>query len=130
MGKARNKINNWKQYNRALVNRGTITFWIDDEAINFSDVSIETALMIKEIFKLPLRALEGFINSVFPLMDLPLSSPTCSCIRKRANTVEIACRLPSKGAIEHVVIDTTGLKVFSEGEWRIRQYGKEKRRRW
>ena len=146
MGKARNKINNWKQYNRALVNRGAITFWVDDEAIHawhctkhhrkrgrrfqFSDVSIETALMIKGIFKLPLRALEGFINSVFSLMDIPLSSPTYSCISKRANTVEIAYRLPSKGPIEHVVIDATGLKVFGEGEWRIRQYGKEKRRRW
>ena len=105
-----NKIRNWKQYNRTLVNRGAITFWIDEAAIHawhcteyhgnrvrgfrFSDTTIGTALMIKGIFKLPLRALEGFINSVFSLMDVPISSPTYSCISKRAKTVKVAYACP------------------------------------
>jgi len=78
MGKAKRKITNWKQYNQALINRGSVTFWLDEAAIKawrnkehhgqrgrgfqFSNMAIETALMIKGIFKLPLRALEGFIN--------------------------------------------------------------------
>ncbi|PCS23472.1 Mobile element protein [Candidatus Enterovibrio escicola] len=64
--------------NQALVNRGSITFWIDDAAIKvwhclkhqghrgcwfiFSDHSIETALMVKGMFKFPLRRLEGFLD--------------------------------------------------------------------
>lgn len=146
MGKAKYKISNWKQYNQALINRGSITFWIDDAAVKswhckehhgnrgrgfqFTDVAIETALMIKGVFKLPLRALQGFIDSIFSLMDVPLKSPSYSCISKRAKTVEIQYRLPSRGPVAHVVIDATGLKVFGEGEWKIRKHGKEKRRIW
>ncbi|GAB5992026.1 hypothetical protein AE1304_14850 [Aeromonas enteropelogenes] len=29
-----------------------------------------------------------------------------------------------------MVIDATGLKVYGEGEWKIRKHGKEKRRVW
>lgn len=80
MGKAKHNISNWAEYNRALVNRGSLTFWIDDAAIRhwycqqhhggrgsgfeYSDTAIETALMLKGLFGLPLRALEGFINSL------------------------------------------------------------------
>jgi len=91
MSKAKYKISNWKQYNQALINRGSITFWVDDTAIQtwhckehhgkrgrgftFTDGAIETALMVKGIFKLPLRALQGFLDSIFGLMDVPLKSP-------------------------------------------------------
>lgn len=146
MSKAKYKISNWKQYNQALINRGSVTFWVDEAAIQswhckehhgkrgrgftFTDSAIETALMIKGIFKLPLRALQGFLDSIFVLMDVPLKSPSYSCISKRAKTVEVQYRLPSRGPIAHVVIDATGLKVFGEGEWKMRKHGKEKRRIW
>ncbi len=45
--------------------------------------------MLKSVFKLPLRALEGFINSLFQLIDVPLQSPDYSCISKRAKQVNI-----------------------------------------
>lgn len=131
------KISNWKQYNQALVQRGSLTVWMDEQAIqqwhcqthhgrrgrgfHYSDSAIETALMLKAVFKLPLRALEGFINSLFQLMNVPLQSPDYSCISKRAKTVEIKYRLPSHGPVPHLVIDATGLKVYGEGEWKIRK---------
>ena len=87
MGKSKHKISNWKQYNQALVQRGSLTVWMDEQAIqqwhcqthhgrrgrgfHYSDSAIETALMLKAVFKLPLRALEGFINSLFELMHIP-----------------------------------------------------------
>lgn len=83
MGKAKKKITNWAEYNKALCKRGSVTFWIDDTAVDawrckthhgkrgrgfqYSDTAIETALMIKGIFSLPLRALQGFIDSIFEL---------------------------------------------------------------
>jgi len=146
MGKSKHKITNWSQYNKALVNRGSLTFWIDEQAIKswrciehhgrrgrgyiYSDVAIETALVVKGVFNLSLRALEGFTNSVFQLMDVPLTSPSYSCISKRAKTVEIKYRAKSRGPVAHVVIDSTGLKVYGEGEWKTRKHGKEKRRTW
>lgn len=146
MGKPKHKISNWKQYNQALVQRGSLTIWMDESAIqrwhchthhgrrgrgfHYSDTAIETALMLKGLFHLPLRALEGFINSLFKLMAVPLKSPDYSCISKRAKTVEINYRAPSKGTVTHLVIDSTGLKVYGEGEWKMRKHGKEKRRVW
>ena len=146
MGKARHNISNWRQYNRALINRGSLTFWIDEQAIEqwychqhhgrrgrgfqYSDSAIETALMLKVYFGLPFRALEGFINSIFQLMDVPLTSPGYSSLCKRAQTVDINYRLPSRGAVTHLVVDATGLKVFGEGEWKQRKQGKSQRRIW
>ncbi len=146
MGKAKHKIANWADYNRALVNRGSITFWIDEQSVkhwycaehhggrgrgfHFSDTAIETALMIKAVFGLPLRATEGFLNSVFALMNLPCRSPGYSCLSKRAKTVEVQYKRRSSGPIAHVVVDATGLKLYGEGEWHAHKHGREKRRRW
>lgn len=146
MGKSKRKITNWKQYNQALVNRGSLTFWMDDAAINnwyckehhggrgrgfqFSDTAIETSLMLKGVFKLSLRATEGFLNSLFQLMDVPLNSPDYTCISKRAKAVEVKYRNRCRGPIAHLVVDATGLKVYGEGEWKTRKHGKEKRRTW
>ncbi|TDR74490.1 IS4 family transposase [Photobacterium lutimaris] len=85
--------------------------------------------MLKGVFGVSLRALEGFINSLFDLMDVPLKSPDYSSISKREKTVPVKYRNPSRGPVNHVV-DATGLKVFGEGEWKTRKHGKEKRRTW
>ncbi|MBC8796414.1 transposase, partial [Shewanella algae] len=34
MGKSARNITNWKHYNQALVNRGSVTFWLDEAAVN------------------------------------------------------------------------------------------------
>ncbi|MGL5304081.1 MAG: transposase, partial [Aeromonas sp.] len=50
---------------------------------------------------------------------------------KRARTtVKMAYRQPPKGRITDLVIDSTGLNVFGEGEWKVRKHGAEKRRVW
>ncbi len=53
-------------------------------------------------------------------MNVPLKSPIYTCISKYSKTVEVKYRLPSQGAVIHVVIDATGLKVCGEGEWKMR----------
>jgi len=144
MGKSKNKITNWPEYIQALTQRGSITFWVVEPAMEawtctkhhgkrgrgfqFSDVAIETALMVKGVFSLPLRSLQGFIDSIFSLMNVPLRSPNYSSISKRAKTVEIKYRNLTRGAIRHIAIDSTGLKVFGEGEWKVKMHGSEKRR--
>ncbi len=99
MPKPRYKTTNWTQYNKALINRGSLTFWVDEEAIaewkqnkqgkrgrprQFSDLAITTALMVKRIFSMPLRALQGFLDSVFKLANIPLVCPHYTCISRRA----------------------------------------------
>jgi heme-degrading monooxygenase HmoA len=33
VAKQKFRITNWPTYNKALINRGSLTFWLDDEAI-------------------------------------------------------------------------------------------------
>ena len=140
------RIVNWKEYNQALVNRGSITFWFAEDIGKtwffhgkktgrgnfkvYSDTAIQSCLMLKEVFHLTLRSLEGFINSIFGLMRVPLKSPDYSLFSKRARRlgVKIARRLPG-GHID-IVFDGTGLKIYGEGEWKVREYGAGKRRAW
>ncbi len=86
--------------------------------------------MLKGIFNHTLRATLGLLDSLFELMNVPLCAPDYSCVSKRTRTVKVAYRQPAKGRIADLVIDSTGLKVFGEGEWKVRNHGAEKRRVW
>ncbi|WP_175443270.1 transposase, partial [Vibrio sonorensis] len=77
----------------------------------FSDLAITTVLMVKRIFSMPLRASQGSMDSVFRLAQLPLRCPHYSCIRRRANDVDVSFKTKTKGPIQHLAIDATGLKV-------------------
>ncbi len=146
MAKQKFKITNWPTYNKALINRGSITFWLDDEAIQawyesatpssrgrpqrYSDLAITTVLVIKRVFRLTLRAAQGFIDSIFTLMNVPLRCPDYTSVSKRAKSVNVSFKTSTRGEIAHLVIDSTGLKVFGEGEWKVKKHGKERRRIW
>lgn len=141
------RISNWSEYNKALVNRGSLTVWFDEDTIKswfnmrtskkrgrpilYSDLAIEFCLTIKALFKLPLRATQGFVQSIFNMMCLSLSAPDYTSLCKRQKTLKI--RLPKQEGRNkkmHIVVDSTGLKVFGEGEWKVRKHGKENRRIW
>lgn len=144
VAKQKFKITNWPTYNKALINRGSITFWLDDEAIQawyesatpssrgrpqrYSDLAITTVLVIKRVFRLTLRAAQGFIDSIFTLMNVPLRCPDYTSVSKRAKSVNVSFKTFTRGEIAHLVIDSTGLKVFGEGEWKVKKHGKERRR--
>lgn len=146
MAKQKFKITNWPIYNKALINRGSLTFWLDNEAIQawyesatpssrgrpqrYSDLAITTVLVIKRVFRLTLRAVQGFIDSIFTLMNVPLRCPDYTSVSKRAKSVNVSFKTPTRGEIAHLVIDSTGLKVFGEGEWKVKKHGKERRRIW
>lgn len=126
------------------MNRGSLTFWIDEEAIvewkqnkqgkcgiprRFSDLAITTALTVKRVFSMPLRALQGFLDSVFKLANIPLVCPHYSSISRRAKEVEVSFKTKNRGAIQHLTIDATGLKVYGEGEWKVKKHGTDGKRR-
>lgn len=78
---------------------------------------------------MPLRGLQGFINSIFKLAQLPLLCSHYSCISKRAKTVNVDFKTKTKGTIQHLAIDATGLKVYGEGEWKVKKHGTDGKRR-
>jgi IS5 family transposase len=140
------EIRNWAKYNEALVNRGDITFWFSDEIIaqwkhdnenqgqgrpfTYSDLAIETLLTMREMFRLPYRGTEGFGRWVFRLMKLDLAIPDYTSLCKRAKKLDINISIrKAKGKID-IIVDSTGLKVFGEGEWKVKKHGWAKHRTW
>ena len=69
---------------------------------------------------MPFRELQGFIDSVFKRAQLPLSCPHYSCISKRAKTVNVSFKTKTRSAMQYLTIDATGLKVYGEGEWKVK----------
>jgi len=96
---------------------------------DYSDQAIEAILTLKEVFHLTNREAEGLVRSVFALMPVTLAVPDHSTLSRRGRTIQI--RLPKRvhGPLQ-IVMDSSGLKVFGEGEWKVRQHGWSKRRTW
>jgi hypothetical protein len=140
------KIRNWSQYNAALKKRGSLTIWIEgkesadwyNETLTgksgasyiYSRTAIQCCLMVREVFKLPLRGTEGFMNSVFALAKIDLKCPDYTTLSRRAKSLDVVYLRSENKTPRHIVIDSTGLKVYGEGEWKVRSHGIGKRRTW
>ena len=99
----------------------------------YSDIAIETCLMVKEVFHLTLRKTEGFVGSLFKQQDIMLPVPDYTTLSLRARNLPVSLKdapKKQKKPITDVVIDSTGVKVYGEGEWKVRQHGTAKRRTW
>src|SRR3990167_9509265 len=141
------RTSNWKEYNASLVNWGSITFWFEGKAIEkwysvertnkpgrpetYSDDAICCGLMIKAVFRTALRFLQGFVGSIIRILKLNLACPHYSVFSRRAKDLKIPLRkLLKSGEKLNVIFDSTGVKVFGEGEWKVRKHGYSKRRTW
>jgi len=146
------KINNWSEYNDALRCRGNIEIWMSDDAIEkwyekdrvydgtgtpkkFSDFAIITCHEIRQVYKLPLRQSQGFINSLFKLKQLSLVCPDYSCLSKRLSSLGLQSpryRRNDKAdeLIAAIAIDSTGLKRFGRDEWRQEKHKVSAKRSW
>ena len=85
--------------------------------------------MVRSVFHLTLRATEGFLRSLFHLLEWELPVPDYTTLCKRAKHLAVSLLRKAAGPL-HLVLDSTGLKVFGEGEWKVRQHGYTKRRTW
>ena len=87
-------------------------------------------MAIKFILKLSYRALEGYLRYLFKILDIDLPVPCYTQICKRMKKLKFPKHLLKNKAVRHVVIDATGLKMFGEGEWKVKKHGPGKRREW
>ena len=142
--KALYRVRNWPEYDKALVQRGSITFWLTDDfektwlhtgekqrgsQFDYSDQAILVMLTVKEVFHLTNRSVEGFVRSLFRMMKINLPVPDHTTLSKRGKGLKV--KLPKKASQNlNIVVDSTGLKIYGEGEWKVRQHGVSKRRTW
>ena len=136
---------NWREYNKKLVQRGSLTFLIDPKVVKtlspkaqkkrkgrpleFSDQLILLLLMSKIHYKMPYRMLEGFARFFFEQFK-KIKVPTYSLTCKRAKGLSIKLPKLSSCRSHTVIVDATGIKVQGEGEWKVKVHGKGRPRKW
>lgn len=138
------RVKNWSEYEKALVQRSSITFWLSDDfaetwlyagerqrgsQFEYSEKAIEIMLTLKEVFHLTNRGVEGFVRSVFEMLPLTLPVPDHSTLSKRAKNLKVSLPKKTNGSM-NLVLDSTGLKIYGEGEWKVRKHGYSKHRTW
>lgn len=145
--KATYRIRNWSAYNKSLVQRGSITLWISDDVlanwhpepdgprrrggqVQYSDQAIACLLILKAVYRLPYRQTVGFGQSVIDLLAAEVRVPDYTTLCKRSSDVAISLPTSNPNEPKHIVVDSTGLKIYGEGEWKVRQHGYSKRRTW
>jgi hypothetical protein len=131
----------WTKYNKQLVNRGKINFWIKPEVLKpwkdkrkkknghpffYSDDLIKAMSYIRFKFRISLRETEGFFRSVVKIQKGAMPVPCYTQVCRRMKTLDLPAELLERRNITDIVLDTTGLKVYGEGEWRAEKYGGKK----
>jgi hypothetical protein len=140
------RVRNWSDYNAGLKQRGSLTLWLSKDALEqwvmntatgqrgasqlYSDTAIATVATLKSVFYLAGRQAQGFVESVFQLMDISLPMPDHSTVSRRLVALSVSIPVQPQSRARHVVVDSTGVKVYGEGEWKSRQHGVGKRRTW
>ena len=146
------KISNWPEYNASLRKRGRLDIWLEDDVCNdwlhpermfdgtgsshhYTDLAILTCHEIRCTFKLPLRQTQGFIDSLFSMMNLPLFCPDFSTLSKRLYQLGINAPRYKKGeqidsSVVAIAIDSTGLKRYGRDEWHQEKHQVASKRSW
>jgi hypothetical protein len=145
------KVTNWPAYDASLRQRGSLTVWFTDEAVeawkaeprttrggqpHYSALAILTGLTLRAVFRLAYRQTEGLIGSVIGLLGLDLAVPDHTTLSRRAATLEVP--RPRSGSTDagrsaepvHLLVDSTGLKLCGAGEWLVEKHGTKTRRSW
>jgi len=146
--RARYRVQNWPEYDRALQQRGSLTVWVTPEALaawqpprteqrgrprDYSEVAIETGHLLRLAFGRPWRQTEGLLRSIVGLLGLAVSVPDHTTFARRSPGLVLAAalaRAQASGGPVQVVIDATGLKVYGAGEWLVEKHGERGRREW
>lgn len=138
------RVKNWSEYDQALVKRGSISFWLSEDLtenwrytgkqqrggqFDYSEKAIEIMQTVKNVFQLPNRATEGFLRSVFEMLQVNLPVPDHTTLSRRGKGLKVSLPKKTQGHLD-IVMDSSGLKIFGEGEWKVRAHGKSKRRTW
>ena len=144
--KATYRIRNWREYDTSLRQRGSLAFWISQELIDnwmtkektgrrgasrtYTDAAIETLAVVQYLFGQASRQAEGMLASLFEMMQVSLPVPDHTTLSRRLAKLAVRLPIKLKAKARHVVCDSTGVKVYGEGEWKVRQHGYSKRRTW
>lgn len=140
------RVHNWHDYNTALIKRGEFDLCIDQATLKqwhakptgkpgrprtYSDEAIQSIILLKIVLGLPYRAVTGLVASIFRIAGMALPVPNYTSLSRRLISLHVDLpRLSSPSEPLVIAIDSTGFKIYGEGEWKVRQHGVGKRRTW
>ncbi|WP_119157402.1 IS5 family transposase [Caldimonas tepidiphila] len=138
----RYKTTNWAQYNAALKARGSLLVWLDRDmqwratpqakrgrSRTFSDAAIQFCLSVKCLFGLALRQSIGMVESLLKLAGLDWPVPDFSTLSRRQKDLQVHIGYRASTPL-HLLVDSTGVKMLGEGEWKRKKHGADYARRW
>ncbi len=143
--KARHRVTNWPDYEAALVRRGSLTVWFTEEAVEawhapatgerggqplYAAIAIETGLALRLVFHQPLRQTEGLRRSIANVLEIDIAIPDHTTLSRRGGGLTVLPNRVDPGEPLHLLVDSTGLKIYGEGEWLDQKHGTRSRRRW
>lgn len=133
--KSNYRLTNWPEYNKALIHRGNITLWLDQNTLDhwyyvgprvagglfrYSEQCIQAALALKAVFRLAFRQTQGLIQSLLDAMKMELQVPSYTQLcRRQAGINAFTPPTPPRDMVSepiYIVLDGTGLKVYGEGD--------------
>ena len=143
--RAKYRVTNWPEYDAALIKRGSLTIWITEEAVAawqapatgkrggqpiYSAIAIETSLALRLVFHQPLRQTEGLLRSIADVLKIDIAIPDHTTLSRRGGGLTILPKCIDRTEPLHLLVDSTGLKIYGEGEWLDQKHGIRSRRRW
>ena len=143
--KQKHRVTNWPEYNESMRRRGSLTVWIDEGDLSlwsaprrktrggqrrYSDLAIELCLTLGIVYRQPLRQTQGMMRSIAKLLKIDIAVPDFSTLSRRGNGLTVQARPRTNNrAPMHLVVDSTGLKIFGEGEWLEEKHKKKQKRK-
>ncbi len=134
---------NWKSYNRAPKQRGSLLIWLAKDMAwlapkagrngrppVFSDAAVQFCLMVKVPFGLPLRQTTGMVASILSMAGLDWPVPDFSTLSRRQKTIAVQITKRRAPGPLNLLVDSTGIKFLGDGEWLARKHGTHRRRQY
>lgn len=145
--RAKYKISNSREYDQSLKNRGSLIIWFSEEAVAkwnnpvfvhkkrggqaiYSDLAIETCVMLGLVYKQHLRQTEGFVESIIKLLNLELKTPDYTTISRRTKKLQVSRHRRANRYPVTLCVDSTGIKIYGEQEWQEEKYALKARKSW
>jgi hypothetical protein len=141
--KPKYRTTNWKDYNTALKARGSLLVWLDKDMCwhgsasgkrgrspKYSEAAVQFCLTVKGLFNLPLRQAMGMTQSLLGLAGLDWQVPDFSTVSRRQKRLSVTIGAQPTTTGLHLLVDSTGIKMLGEGEWKTKKHGADYRRQW
>jgi hypothetical protein len=137
------RTTNWSEYNKSLKSRGSLCIWLDKEmawfadgsgkrgrSLTYSDSAIQFCLSLKCLFGLHLRQSIGLVESLLELSGLDWPVPDFSTVSRCQKRLQVVIPYRCNSDVLHLLVDSTGIKMLGEGEWKTKKHGADYRRQW